>query len=89
MWMLFRVVALCGLADGHQRIEEIIVSMMKFFWVLAPCRLAGECQRFGEKNVSIFRAEVAMLRSGGICIRLEETEAERVNHCCILKRLQS
>jgi hypothetical protein len=22
--------------------------MMFFFWVLAPCRLVGRCQRFGE-----------------------------------------
>jgi hypothetical protein len=30
------------------------------FWVLAPCRLVDRCQRFGEKYISIFRAEVKM-----------------------------
>jgi hypothetical protein len=24
------------------------VRMMMFFWVLAPCRLVGRCQHFGE-----------------------------------------
>jgi hypothetical protein len=38
---------------------------MLFFWVLAPCRLVGSYQRFGETTVSIFRAEVAMLGNGG------------------------
>jgi hypothetical protein len=42
--------------------------MMMFFWVMAPCRLVGRCQHFGETYVSIFRAEVAMLVSGGIYI---------------------
>jgi hypothetical protein len=31
--------------------------MMLFFWVLAPCRLVGRCQRFGEHTVSIFIPE--------------------------------
>jgi hypothetical protein len=45
--------------------------MILFFWVLVPCRLIARCKRFGETTASIFRAEVAMLRSGGIYIPLQ------------------
>jgi hypothetical protein len=34
---------------GLVRFEVFMaVRMMMFFWVLAPCRSVGRCQRFGE-----------------------------------------
>jgi hypothetical protein len=41
--------------------------MMMLFWVLAPCRLIGRFQSFGEANVLIFGAE------DGTCQRFEGT----------------
>jgi hypothetical protein len=48
---------------------------MFFFWILTPCRLAGGQQRFEKNTLSIFRAEVVMLGSGGIYIGSEEGKA--------------
>jgi hypothetical protein len=45
-----------------------------FLWILAPCRLLGTRQRFGEHTVSIFRAEVAMLGSGENLYRVRGRE---------------
>jgi hypothetical protein len=45
---------------------------MMFFWVLVPCRLSVDTNVSEKHTLSIFRAEVAMLGSGGIYIGLEE-----------------
>jgi hypothetical protein len=64
----------------HVKIEvftAVGVMMMMIFRVVTPFRLDCRCCRFGEHTVFIFRAEVAMLGSGGICIVLEEGKVER------------
>jgi hypothetical protein len=35
------------------------VRMMMFFWVLAPYRIVGRCQRFGETYYLHLQAEAA------------------------------
>jgi hypothetical protein len=57
--------------------------MIVFFWVPAPCRPADRYQRFGETYVFIFRAEVAMLRSRGMCVASEEGKADGVGQSSI------
>jgi hypothetical protein len=51
---------------------------MLIFWVLAPYRLVGKANVSKKYSVTIFRAEVAMLGSGGIYVGLEEGKAEGV-----------
>jgi hypothetical protein len=34
-------------ADFYNTVN-CVCYMIMFFWVLAPCRLVGRCQRFGE-----------------------------------------
>jgi hypothetical protein len=62
-----------GLVPGHKtnitssvkfEVFTAVRMIMFIFWVLAPCRLVGRCQRFGEAYtaVSIFTAE-----AGEIC----------------------
>jgi hypothetical protein len=37
--------------------------MMLFFWGFVPYKVIGRCQRFGEYIISIFKAEVTMMRN--------------------------
>jgi hypothetical protein len=52
--------------------------MMTILWVLAPRRLAGRCQHFGETYSLHLKAEVAVLRTGRIYLGLEGGKAEGV-----------
>jgi hypothetical protein len=49
--------SLCWVQHGILCLTLLSEQLMMFFWVLAPCRLIGRCQLFGEHTVSIFRAE--------------------------------
>jgi hypothetical protein len=60
------------------RFEIYTAVRMMIFWVLAPYRLVGRCLLSEKQSVSIFRAELAMLRSGGIYIGAVEGKAEGV-----------
>jgi hypothetical protein len=57
-------------ATKQRRIKfEVLTEvsiLMLLSWILAPCGFLGRWQRFGETVVSIFRAEVTMLGSGGL-----------------------
>jgi hypothetical protein len=64
------------------QVSTAVRMVMKFFWVLAPCKLAGRCQRFGEHIVSIFRAEdgdVMFLQNVGIYRRVYTAPKPRIS----------
>jgi hypothetical protein len=46
----------------HKNPEDGIFTMMFFFWVLAPCRLVGRCQRSEKLQHRIWRQFVSPTR---------------------------
>jgi hypothetical protein len=44
------IITVCGLIDPNSVRFEVFtaVKVLMFFWILAPCRLVGRYQHFGE-----------------------------------------